>query len=228
MRRLSVSVLLTVGLLGAGSAGAEIVYNGGAPNQGNVFFADTNYRYQIAATKATLETPLTFNDMHWWGAYVPWMVTNNNPAAPASGDAFTLTIYDGSGSTPGALFHSVFLGSGNATDTGKKIISTYTEYAYSSVFSAITLGAGTYFFGLSNAWNNQDGITEWGWETTAIGNGGASYGCDTQDCTPLTWHPRSEEHLAFNLTSSGVPEPATFLLVGTAILGLGLARRRKL
>jgi len=218
MKRCLTCSLAVLGLAFHLSALSAIVYDGGAPNQFTGYWAGTNWDYPTAATKATFAAPVTFSGMNWWGVIAPW----NGRNGAASGDAFTLSILEGSGSTPGAVLHTISLGSGAASATGNLVAFALPEFSYSSTFVPVTLGAGAYYFALSNAYNANDGSV-WGWETTQTGSGGASY------LTSVGWQEDVDENLAFNLTGpeqGRVPVPPTALLFATGLAAAARLRRR--
>jgi PEP-CTERM motif len=223
------------------SAQAGVVYDGGNPNQVIGFFGESDFNYTIAATQAKLSTAVTSNSMTWWGSAFDYGGANiNNPAQ----DNFTLTIYAGGNPTPGSLLDTINLGTGNGVATGNLIFGTAPEYVYNASYSNLTLGAGNYFFGLSNSnnyfTNNGSDCSSYGlcnniwiWETTSGGSqlAGASY-----SASPPGWQVNSggsyTENLAFKLNynqnQSPVPEPLTYamLLAGLGLIGFTTLRRK--
>jgi hypothetical protein len=200
---LLVSLILTISAV---TAQADVVYDGGSPLHETGYFADTDYYWTETATKNLISSTITFDGMNWWGA---------NQGNNETTSIFTFSIYDGSGSTPGALIASTMFSNFTA-DYISHLGGYYDEYAYSGKFNigAITLAPGTYFFSLSN--NDVEPLNAWSWQQTTLGlSGGVSY---TKEGG---YWLITEANLAFQLTNSPavVPEPENYALM---ILGLGL------
>jgi hypothetical protein len=213
IKKFAVATFIAINIATVSVAQAGVVFNGGAPDQLNGYFADTNNSYTAAATIATLSSNVTFNGINWWGGFYPNAGTTGN-------DAFTLQILSNNSLNPGSVLDTVVLGSGNGTLTGATLLGN-PEYSYQASFAPITLTAGSYFISLSNSYNATS--DSWIWETTSNGpqlNGALFNGTN--------WYYQAGESLAYNLTGtpSSVPEPASIALLGIGLLAMSLGRRR--
>jgi hypothetical protein len=174
-----------------------VVYNGGTGNlvsaltYGNTAHPPASVS-DIAATLGNVAA-ITFDGIDWVGGYVALGITGTGPHVnPDAADNFTLNIYQNSAGVPGTLIKSVGLGGANRQATGATL-GAAAEYRYSAKFAAVSLPAGRYFFGLSDAYG---GTGYWGWETTSNGPllGGAAH--------VGNWIALPSGNFAFDLTSS--------------------------
>ena len=197
-------------------AGATVIYNGGAPDQGGQIYATGTASVAMSFTLAPGADVVT--DAHWWGGCFPSTTCGSTPN-------FTLGINADSGGLPGANIWFGNVGSANQTLTGKVIgpptAPQWDEYSYSATFAPLTLTPGTtYWFALRQ---NDVASPTWGAETTStapLGSTSASYGS-----FGLSWTALPEKNLAFELTG-GVPEPATWAMVLLGFATVGFAGYR--
>lgn len=163
------------------------------------------------AQQATFATDVAINGAAWTGAYAPPSL-----GAPAS-DAFTLNIFADVANAPGAALISSTAMSVNRTDSAT-VASNLPVFEYESTFSALSLGAGTYWFTVTN---DMTGIPQnWFWSGSFGGPGDGFI------------EFQSGLNADFDLTLSGnevmtpVPLPASLPMLAGALLLLGVWRRR--
>lgn len=211
MKKLMLFVAIAAMALMTGVASAAIIYDNGSHNSGYIWVSDYSYGAVEADSFVLAAGKNTIKDIHWWGGYT-YGVTS---------DDFTIKIYDTAAGAllPGAELYTI-KGAVTRTDTGVIGENGLEIYYYSIVIDPIALTAGETFW-LEIA-NNTDGA-EWGWSTSSYnGSHAASLG--------EGWDVLDEE-LAFNLTGdetipTGVPEPATMMLLGLGLAGVAVARKK--
>jgi len=211
MKKLVLFVAIAAMALMTGVASADIIYDNGSHNSGYIWVSDYSYGAVEADSFVLAAGANTIKDIHWWGAYYKGVTA----------DDFTIKIYDTPAGAvlPGAELYTI-KGAVTRTTTGVIGENGLEIYYYSIVINPIALAAGETFW-LEIA-NNTDGA-EWGWSTSSSGSHVASLG--------EGWEILDEE-LAFNLTDdtqippTGVPEPATMMLLGLGLAGVAVARKK--
>lgn len=215
-------------LTGLSSASASVLlYNGGTPDQGGVYYASEPVINYSDAMSFSLSPGATVTGANWWGGcYSP-----TSGGGSCSGSQFILTIWSNNMGTPGSVVDTMnVLGAVNETPTGALIGGSggYPEYSYSASFSLATpLTADTmYWFDVQEIATEPAGF--WGDETTSTAPAGEQL-VQNQDGT---WVPLPGTNLSFQLTGnlSATPLPSALPLFATGLGAMGFfgwRRKRK-
>jgi len=220
-------------------ASADLIYQGGAPDQNGVILSQSP---NAVAMSFTLGSDSTITGANWWGGCFDPQATSAN-ACDASPN-FTITFWSNSSSgTPDTVLDFIPILVANQTATGNTIGPApppppppWNEYSYSASFAGLGLSANTtYWLEIQNTSGETNGT--WGWETTSSAPGAAQLewfnannSCPTPVIDDTNWCALPQQ-LAFNLVGttglpSEVPEPNSLLILGAGLLGLLAFRRR--
>jgi PEP-CTERM motif len=197
--------------VGASSpAAATIIYDNGGPNRD----ATDEVTEWVQAEDFSVASATTLAGAHFWTVeYGAWDGT------------LTWYVFADNGGLPGSAL---------ATGNGINVVKTATgntvfggpQYEYSFDFdNPLALTGGTaYWFGLHLS--SDFDLDRIGWQLTLPGLG--TYGAHSHLGTFDNWIGNGGQH-AFYLTdtSTAVPEPSTFVMLGATLLGLGAARLRR-
>lgn len=160
----------------------------------------------------------SINKMQWTGEYF-------NPPQQSPITGWNINFYADSGGQPGALLFAFHVaGNGNETFIGN--FGGFPAYTYDVAGINWDPNSGTEYW--ASVYPDLDFPPQWGWSTSG-GSHPSGDGISYQDF----FGTRSQipADMAFTLIGAadeGVPEPGTFLMLGTAVLGAAGAIRRRL
>lgn len=158
-------------------------------------------------------------DFHWWGGY-----SQTPPGSSAPGEAWGLAFF-ASLTDALNLTNIIYpdLISRTSTFTGSVTTGGNAINFYTFDLEPLYLTAGTYYALVFGTGTNINQLAGW-MVTTDVGGPGASG--DGAWLTNGVSSFRIQQDMAFEVT--GIPEPATVLLMGLGLVGLGFMRRRRL
>jgi hypothetical protein len=207
-------------------ASADVLYDGGAPDQGGQIFSQSPN--SAVAMSFTLASAGTATGVEWWGGCYPSTTCDPSPN-------FSITIWsDSSEGTPDSVIDFVPLTGVDQTATGNLIggPNGWNEYAYSASIPGFSLAAGTTYWIVIQETSGES-VGTWGWETTSSAPAEAKL--ESQDinnsCVPIdstSWCSLPEQ-LAFQLDSSPVTtvaEPGSLSLCLAGLASFVVLRRR--
>jgi hypothetical protein len=161
----------------------------------------------------TLGTAATVDSLHWEGEYF-------NPPNQGQITAWTVTIWSDNGGQPGAPLQVTHV-DGTANETFDGIFNGFPAYTYSVSGLGFSADAGVQYWisevpdlGFPPQWGNSSGT----------GGDGVAF----QDFFGTRTQLAADMAFALDGGNVGVPEPGTLVMLGTGVLGLAGAIRRKL
>lgn len=230
----SLSPLILAALVAAMPAGGDVIFNNGGPVDTGVP-SDLDQLGDITDLEMPLvladdfafAAPVLLQDVHWWGSY--W-VPPSDTTIPATDD-FRLELYAQDGNHPlDDPFVTIALGDIGRTDTGNLDVLGNTIYEYwVDLDDPIVLPALTTFY-ISIANNTTQSQSIWAWSASDDlheNDGLHEFGYFLRNDPDMPWAGSVVPgNLAFNLTGTVIPEPATLSLFGIGLGSLAIRRYR--
>lgn len=208
------ATLLILATLSTASALAGTVLYNQPINQccgdGGPYSNDPN---QLVADLFNLSTGGVINQAVWYGAAYNGLAFGT----------FNVEFYDGTGGTPGAQLY-LFTAAPTIVDTGLQDPYGLTLYQFTLNIPAFTALPGVnYFFSASDS-----GPFNFVWENSNLSSGGFfSDNGKFGPWTPLNGARASQAFTLLNVNGT-TPEPGTFVLLGSSLLVVAGALRRKI
>jgi hypothetical protein len=157
---------------------------------------------------------VTIGQVSWFGA------ADSNPTLPFS--AFNIEFFGDSSGTPGTLLTNITIASPAIVDTG--LINFYgnTVLRFSTTIPDVVLGAGTYYFSVSDS-----GPNNFVWASSNLSNGGF-YRVNNGPWNDLSSDPnRASQAFSLEGDTAVTPLPAALPLFATGLGALGLLGWRR-
>ena len=217
----TIAAAAILAIAGVASASADVVYNGGTPDQGGIYYADAAIGFSDAMS-FTLSPGATVTGANWWGG----CFSPSSGTGACGGSEFQLSIWSDNKGSPGSVVDFMpVLGAVNETATGNQIGGAFPEYSYNATFTLSTpLAANTlYWFVIQQIASEPSGF--WGDETTSNAPPGQQF----QQNLGAGFVPLVGTNLSFQLTGNlaATPLPAALPLFVTGLGGLGLLGWRR-
>lgn len=207
MKRNRLMGVLAVAALGSsGTAVAMPIYVQDPLAGGVAYFSSIGGLAQNADS-FQLDGEYALDGVSWWGT-----------ATDGSLDDFTVRIFSDVSGEPADAPAVTLTGAVMQSDAALVEFSGLAVYRYDLAVANLALVAGTYYFSVAN-----DGLDEWWWLTSAVGDASSYYRESDGDL----W---SADVVDFAFGVSGtrpvtVPEPGTALLLSTGLAVFALRRR---